>query len=177
MCEKQIRFDSIRLSGTTTAGQFAAIRNERDLNFWEAIRDIPTAKRKRESLLHDRSGPQVQFSTIFSQVWGLDRRTRLHSCPDVAVWKSQKKAFIEAVCEKLDLPRPPSSKLPETIEKLTGSLIEEDTDYKSLPTPKCLKRDNLWLPQSTRTELEFVVDNKTLAQLLNLEVRVGRCAR
>ena len=44
-------------------------------------------------------------------------------------------------------------------------MIERDTD-QNLPEPVSLRRDQLWLRQNSRPQLEFVVDNKTVAQLL-----------
>ena len=41
-----------------------------------------------------------------------------------------------------------------------------------LPAALSLKRDQLWQATATRPQLEFVVDNKALAQLLNLEICV-----
>ena len=41
-----------------------------------------------------------------------------------------------------------------------------------MPPLHRLKRDDLWLPAARRPQPEFVVDNETIANLLNLEARV-----
>ncbi|CAK0841231.1 unnamed protein product, partial [Prorocentrum cordatum] len=48
-----------------------------------------------------------------------------------------------------------------------------DMDYQTLPLTKCMKRDQLWSHRPAKPQVEFVVDNQTLAQLVNVEIRIA----
>ena len=91
----------------TVAQQMAAVRRDRDLDIWEAVKDALSSKRKLEEFLHGRQGPQLQFSTLFGKVWGVDWWTRLDNCVDFSAWKSQQKPFVMEACRILRLPKPP----------------------------------------------------------------------
>ena len=43
----------------TVAAQLAAVRRDRDLDVWEAVKDITAARRRKEQLMHSSSGPQM----------------------------------------------------------------------------------------------------------------------
>ena len=159
----------------TVAQQTAAIRAERDLDFWEAIKDLPTQQRKKEGLLHSSSGPQLHFSGIFAKVWGAHWRSRIHSCANQLTWKASKKDFVVEACSALNLPAPGQWYLAEPACD-DQKPAKEDVSETWLPEPICLKRDQLWDVRPGRPQLEFVVDNQAIAQLMNLEVRSDNSA-
>ena len=156
----------------TVANQLAKVRRDRDLDIWEAVKDIPAGKRKAEHVLHSRSGPQLQLSTLFVKVWGPHWRMRLDACNEEAEWKQMKKAFVSEACERLRLPKPFAGYQAVSVQATVPRQPDARDEYKVLPTPTCLQRDQLWQPFSAKPQLEFVVDNKTIAQLLNLETRI-----
>jgi hypothetical protein len=156
----------------TVATLLAAIRSDRDLNVWEGVKDLPGAKRKREDgIVHSRTGPQQQFSTLFAAVWDVHWRHRLEQCADLIEWRSMKRAFVVQACDVFKLPKPFEGYLTIS-ERPTKARMVSTEGHHVMPTLRPLKRDGLWLHNSERPQLEFIVDNETVAGLMNLEARV-----
>ena len=49
---------------------------------------------------------------------------------------------------------------------------EEKFDLSDMQVPTRLKRAQLWIHHSTKPQLEFIVDNLTLAELMNIEASI-----
>ena len=158
----------------TVASQLAAIRCDRDLDIWEGVKDLPGSKRKREDgILHARSGPQgPQFSTLFATVWDIHWRQRLDQCADLGEWRSMKRGFVCDVCKVLNLPEPFEGYFTH-VENMTVERVPTAASQRVMPSLRRLKRDGLWLAMAARPQLEFVVDNETVSDLMNLEARVA----
>eukprot|EP00746_Dinoflagellata_sp_MGD_P015434 gnl/MRDRNA2_/MRDRNA2_134313_c0_seq1.p2 gnl/MRDRNA2_/MRDRNA2_134313_c0~~gnl/MRDRNA2_/MRDRNA2_134313_c0_seq1.p2 ORF type:complete len:102 (+),score=14.75 gnl/MRDRNA2_/MRDRNA2_134313_c0_seq1:358-663(+) len=45
-------------------------------------------------------------------------------------------------------------------------------NFETLPQLERSRRDQFWQPWSARPQLEFIVDNKVVAQLMNLEIQI-----
>jgi hypothetical protein len=155
----------------TVATQLAAIRTDRDLDVWEGVKDIAGAKRKREDgIVHSKTGPQLQFSTLFAAVWGIHWRQYLTSCDSIAQWRSMKRSFVIQACECFKLPRPYEGYSKDS------EVVQQDRAMKNtgrdMPELRRLQRDEHWMNNSERPQLEFIVDNETVANLMNLEAKV-----
>eukprot|EP00959_Pyramimonas_sp_CCMP1952_P084683 1771093-Pyramimonas_sp.AAC.1 len=120
----------------TVAKQLSSIRRDRDLDIWESVKDIPSNKRKREQLLHSKSGPQLQFSTLFARVWDVHWRARLDSCRDESEWYSHMKDFVRLACDKLNLPQPHPGYVSACTRAAAPRADRTDMDYQTLPLTK-----------------------------------------
>ena len=106
-------------------------------------------KRKREDgFVHSRTGPQVEFSTLFAAVWDIHWRSRLDACESVAEWKSLQRAIIVEACEPLELPKHYWG-----YEKMIERPIKTrdvSSSVREFTSVMRLQRDDLWLKLSER---------------------------
>ena len=130
-----------------------------------AVLDIPKQKRRNMAgPVHARPGPYLAFDKIFVDTLGPEWRQDLENCPDYDTWKRGCKAFVLQCCISLGLPVPYPGN-----QHIHMKGDSESVHYLELP--RQLQRDTLWLVDGT-PQLEFVVDNESLASLANIEISV-----
>ena len=149
------------------------VRRDRDQAWWGAVCAMPQHERVEAGLLHSRSGPQVHYDTVFVKVWGLHWRQRLDTATDRDAWMMQKRAFVAEACTALSLPAPSEGYLPGVEAQLSGVGAKyEGNDVANIALPVALSRDGLWRQDLDTLQVEFIVDNKGLADLANLRSKV-----
>jgi hypothetical protein len=153
----------------TSASIASMIRQDRDQAWWAGIYDLPLQIRQDSGLVHARQGQQEHYDAVFVAVWGMHWRSRLTSLTDKQQWLAMRYDFVKEACTTWALPMPFEEKHgPQHTED--GAKKYEGRDMAQVVLPCMLSRDSLWkegIPQ-----LEFVVDNQTLADLANLRVRI-----
>ena len=143
----------------TVAKQLAAIRDDRNLEWWELAKHETVYKRRRgNDGVHVRPGHQEHFDDIFNLVWGMGWQCRLVGCKSAQDWKAGRSGFVLDACRALGLPE-----LPPFYTRSEGHRPDAAPEAMSLAdmvVPTRLQRDSLWLLCSDRPQLEFVVTTK-----------------
>jgi hypothetical protein len=108
--------------------------------------------------------------------WGMDWRERLEAAENKEAWMIQKRVFVLEVCKAWALPLPYNDYLPR--QRIADGEGSSNSKYKSrdaanIELPRLAARDNLWRQDLCGTQLEFVVDNKTLSELANITANIS----
>ena len=155
----------------TVAQQLAAVREDRNLEWWELAKHETAKKRRRgNDGVHVRPGQQEHFDDIFLRVWGFGWQARLRQSTAAQDWRASRRDFVSDACRALGLPDPPPFYSQTQEEQREGA--PEAVHLDDMAVPLRLQRDSLWTRHSAKPQLEFAVDNKTLADLINLEAHV-----
>ena len=118
--------------------------------------------------VHVRTGPHTSFDTLFCKVRGLHWRSEFDNTTTVKHWRMRTKEFVIDACRALSLPHPyPGNRTPKN-----SIDFRKDSCGYVLTLPKPMRRDTLWSSHGP-TELEFVVDNKSVAGLANIETKIS----
>ena len=156
-----------------------SVRRERDAAWWEIARSQGYAKRKREAadLVHVRRGDNRSVDDCLVKIWGLHWRDKLVEHCQTYPWAVGRRLFVEQACVALKLPLPPpfysnqttdGENIPATGDQPSGS------QGPSSDLPPSLSRDMLFYTHSSRrVQLEFVVDNQTVAGFANATVAIA----
>ena len=111
---------------------------------------------------------------FFFETWGLHCRDRFDAFTCRERWQSARSEFVRDACQAIGLPAPSLSRQPppQGVDLQHASTSEQTNEGKvwsmrDLPKPNFLKRDQLWTDGIPTPQLEFVVDNQSLANISN----------
>jgi hypothetical protein len=160
----------------TTARTVARMRSDRGRNWWDSIKDLPTEWRKHTGSVHAHCGRQKCEDAIFFETWGSQWRDRFDSFTERRQWMAARSEFVREACTAMGLPVPLEGAT--TVRYATNN--DEEPQAKrakvwsmtAIALPALLARDKLWTRGINRPQLEFVVDNQTLANIANGTARV-----
>ena len=146
----------------------AQIRWDRGRTWWEALGVTPASRRRHEGLVHTEQGND----NIFVAIWGLHWRERLDTASDKQYWLNLKNDFVVEVCKLWNLRMPIEGYTAQgcTVREGTSSKYQR-RDVSAIVLPRPLAMDRLWR-KAWRVQIEFVVDNKFLAELANITARI-----
>ena len=150
----------------------AAIRQDRSVLTWEAMKDVPSRKRLREGgYVHARTGPCTSHEGPFRAAWGDSWRASVRASADRKQWKQQQGSFVQRVCDAWRLPHISANPGGDALAQPQLAPAEKYTlqDIHALPYPRRLLRDQLWLKDHSKPQLEFVVDSLTVANVVNMD--------
>ena len=154
-------------------GELASIvRRERDAAWWETQRSTSSSKRKREApdLVHARRGDHVSADDFMVKIWGLHWRQELQSHTRDHERLDGCRKFVAKACEALRLPEPPRFFLDKRSRDIGEPIMSPipPLSLDELPMPLALDRDAFFFHHSSnKVQLEFVVDNLSVAGLAN----------
>ena len=149
------------------------VRQERDAAWWVLMRGHSTTKRKRQApdLVHTRRGDHSSPDDWMVEVWGLHWRAKLADHLKQYDVVAGRKTFVVEACSALQLPKPQNFYLTAVSDGVVDDRGEEDpcpAGLSALPLPEPLGRDALFISHSSdRCQVEFCVDNLTVAGLAN----------
>ena len=152
-----------------------AVRRERIAAWWDFMKSFNVAERREDSadLVHPRRGYQTDIDDWLVKIWGYTWRKQLVDCMQQNEWQQGRKKFVLRACETLDLPAPPAFDTRErNVEPGSRDEKRNPTNLDTIPVPVEMRRDALFW-QSQHIQVEFVVDNLSVAGLANSTLAIS----
>ncbi|CAK0870153.1 unnamed protein product [Prorocentrum cordatum] len=155
----------------TTATILGRIRTDRDRRWWDAIKDVPREWRRHLGFsAHSHRGRQKNQDAVFFAAWDPGWRDRFNIFRTHEEYMAAKDSFVHDACASLGLPQVARGTPVEAIgEDLATqpAKCHQVWDPAHLALLVSLCRDELRDLGAERMQLEFVVDNLTLAEIGN----------